>query len=81
MTQRAALPWWKNWRVMVLLWLVILGLGLLAYATWGWLAAVNRENRYGRLEADTAPPSPGSGPVSDPGPAPDPAAQERSDHP
>jgi hypothetical protein len=63
------------------LWLVILGLGLLAYATWGWLAAVNRENRYGRLEADTAPPSPGSGPVSDPDPAPGPAAQERSDHP
>jgi hypothetical protein len=63
------------------LWLVILGLGLLAYATWGWLAAVNRENRYGRLEADTAPPSPGSGPVSDPAPYPDPAAQERSDHP
>ena len=63
------------------LWLVILGLGLLAYATWGWLAAVNRENRYGRLEAETTPPSPGSGPVSDPGPSPDPAAQERTDHP
>ena len=63
------------------LWLVILGLGLLAYATWGWLAAVNRENRYGRLEAETAPPSPGSGPVSDPDPSPDPPAQERTDHP
>jgi len=25
-TQRAALPWWKDWKVMVLLWLVILGL-------------------------------------------------------
>jgi hypothetical protein len=55
------------------LWLVILGLGLLGYATWGWLAAVNRENRYGRLEAATEPPSPQSGPVSDPNPVPGPA--------
>ena len=44
------------------LWLVILGLGLLAYAAWGWLAAVNRENRFGRVQADTAAPSPQSGP-------------------
>ena len=55
------------------LWLVILGLGLLVYASWGWLAAVNRENRYGRLEADTEAPSPQSGPVSDPDPYPNPA--------
>jgi hypothetical protein len=55
------------------LWLVILGLGLLAYAAWGWLAAVNRENRYGRIQADTRPPSPQSGPTSDPNPQPDPA--------
>ena len=59
------------------LWLVILGLGLLLYAAWGWLAAVNRENRYGRVQADTEAPSPQSGPVSDPDPHPDPA--ERSD--
>ena len=55
------------------LWLVILGLGLLAYAAWGWLAAVNRENRYGRVQASTAAPSPQSGPVSDPNPHPDPS--------
>ena len=48
------------------LWLVILGLGLIVYAAWGWLAAVNRENRYGRIQADTEAPSPQSGPVSDP---------------
>jgi hypothetical protein len=54
------------------LWLVILGLGLLGYATWGWLAAVNRENRYGRIQAETTPPSPQSGPTSDPRPSPDP---------
>jgi Cytochrome c oxidase subunit IV len=55
------------------LWLVILGLGLAGYAAWGWLAAVNREHRYGRLEAETEPPSPAAGPVSDPRPYPDPA--------
>ena len=54
------------------LWLVILGLGLLGYAAWGWLAAVNREHRYGRLEADTEAPSPAAGPVSDPNPYPNP---------
>ena len=54
------------------LWLVILGLGLLGYAVWGWLAAVNREHRYGRLEAGTEPPSPAAGPVGDPRPYPDP---------
>jgi hypothetical protein len=45
------------------LWLVILGLGLMVYAGWGWLAAVNRENRYGRVESDTEPASPQSGPA------------------
>ena len=58
------------------LWLVILGLGLLGYAAWGWLAAVNRENRYGRIQASTRAPSPQSGPVSDPRPQPDPAEAE-----
>jgi hypothetical protein len=58
------------------LWLVILGLGLLVYAAWGWLAAVNRENRFGRLEADTEAPSPQSGPVSDPNPQPNPADRQ-----
>jgi hypothetical protein len=61
------------------LWLVILGLGLLGYATWGWLAAVNRENRYGRLQAATEAPSPQSGPVSDPDPHPDPSEPDRSE--
>ena len=55
------------------LWLVILGLGLAGYAAWGWLAVATREHRYGRLEADTEPPSPAAGPVSDPRPYPDPA--------
>jgi hypothetical protein len=59
------------------LWLVILGLGLLGYAAWGWLAAVNREHRYGRLQADTEAPSPAAGPVSDPHPYPNPAADEQ----
>jgi hypothetical protein len=57
------------------LWLVILGLGLIVYAAWGWLAAVNRENRYGRIQADTEAPSPQSGPVSDPDPHPSAAGQ------
>jgi hypothetical protein len=57
------------------LWLVILGLGLIAYAAWGWLAVVNRENRYGRIQATTGSPSPQAGPVSDPNPQPDPTAE------
>jgi hypothetical protein len=61
------------------LWLVILGIGLLVYAAWGWLAAVNRENRYGRVQAGTEAPSPQSGPVSDPDPHPNPAADRSSD--
>ena len=60
------------------LWLVILGLGLIVYAAWGWLAAVNRENRYGRIQADTQAPSPQSGPVSDPDPHPSAAGQPES---
>jgi hypothetical protein len=48
------------------LWLVLLGRGRIAYAAWGWLAVGNRENRYGRLQADTPPPSPQAGPSSDP---------------
>ena len=60
------------------LWLVILGLGLILYAAWGWLAAVNRENRYGRIQADTQAPSPQSGPASDPSPHPDPAGRPDS---
>jgi hypothetical protein len=60
------------------LWLVILGLGLIVYAAWGWLAAVNRENRYGRIQADTQAPSPQSGPVSDPDPHPSAAGQPDS---
>jgi len=58
------------------LWLVILGIGLLGYAAWGWLAAVNRENRYGRIQTDTQAPSPQSGPVSDPNPYPNPPEQD-----
>ena len=60
------------------LWLVILGLGLIVYAAWGWLAAVNRENRYGRIQADTKAPSPQSGTVSDPDPHPSTAGQPDS---
>ena len=63
------------------LWLVILGLGLLAYAVWGWLAAVNREIRYGRIQAGTSPPSPQPGPASDPNPQPDPAEQAKPSDP
>ena len=61
------------------LWLVILGLGLLGYAAWGWLAAVNREHRYGRVEADTEPPAPNVGPMSDPEPYPEPNRTDRPD--
>jgi hypothetical protein len=32
------------------LWLVILGLGVALYSGWGWIAAIMRENRYGRIE-------------------------------
>jgi hypothetical protein len=40
------------------LWLIVLGGGIAAYGVWGWLAAINRENRYGRIQAqpDPAPP-------------------------
>jgi len=45
------------------LWLVVLGVGVTAYAAWGWLGAVNRENRYGRVQADTEPSSPAAAPA------------------
>jgi Cytochrome c oxidase subunit IV len=44
------------------LWLVVLGAGICAYATWGWLATVNRENRYGRVMAEQEEPAAGSDP-------------------
>ena len=34
------------------LWLLLAGGALIGLGLWGWTAAVNRENRYGRLEAD-----------------------------
>jgi hypothetical protein len=41
------------------LWLVVLGGAVAAYSAWGWLAAINRETRYGRLRPDVAdPPDP-----------------------
>jgi Cytochrome c oxidase subunit IV len=47
------------------LWLIVLGLGVAAYGTWGWLAAINRENRYGRIQAEQ-PPAPAANPEPDP---------------
>jgi Cytochrome c oxidase subunit IV len=44
------------------LWLIVLGGGIAAYGTWGWLAAINRENRYGRIQAEQPPANPGPGP-------------------
>jgi Cytochrome c oxidase subunit IV len=43
------------------LWLLLLGVVLVAAGLWGWTAAVNRENRYGRLEPDRREHDPGSG--------------------
>jgi hypothetical protein len=40
------------------LWLIVLGGGIVAYGTWGWLAAINRENRYGRIQAEHNPGAP-----------------------
>jgi hypothetical protein len=34
------------------LWLLLVGAVLVATGLWGWIAAVNRETRYGRIEAD-----------------------------
>jgi Cytochrome c oxidase subunit IV len=34
------------------LWLLLLGGTLIGTGLWGWVAAVNRENRYGRLRAE-----------------------------
>ncbi|HEX6674674.1 MAG TPA: cytochrome c oxidase subunit 4, partial [Actinomycetes bacterium] len=42
------------------LWLLLLGLVLVAASLWGWVAAVNRENRYGRLEPDRGEHDPGA---------------------
>jgi hypothetical protein len=55
------------------LWLIVLGGGVAAYATWGWLAAVNRENRYGRIQAEHNP-----APPAEPAHNPE-APPERSD--
>jgi Cytochrome c oxidase subunit IV len=43
------------------LWLLLLGVVLVAASVWGWVAAVNRENRYGRLEPDRREHDPGAG--------------------
>jgi hypothetical protein len=40
------------------LWLIVLGGGIAAYGTWGWLAAINRENRYGRIQVEPPPANP-----------------------
>jgi cytochrome c oxidase subunit IV len=37
------------------LWLVILGLGVALYSGWGWIAAIMRETRYGRVEPPEEP--------------------------
>jgi hypothetical protein len=55
------------------LWLIVLGAGIAAYATWGWLAAINRENRYGRIQAEHNPAPPAHHPEAPP------ARPERSD--
>ena len=43
------------------LWLLLLGGVLVGASLWGWIAAVNRENRYGRLEPDRREHDPGPG--------------------
>ncbi len=35
------------------LWLIVLGLGVVAVSLGGWLAAINRENLYGRVLKDS----------------------------
>jgi hypothetical protein len=39
------------------LWLLLLGGALIGAGLWGWIEAVNRENRYGRLAADRRAPA------------------------
>jgi hypothetical protein len=58
------------------LWLMVLGGGVVAYAIWGWLAAVNRENRYGRIQAEHNPAPPAEAARNPEAPAEPP---ERSD--
>jgi hypothetical protein len=43
------------------LWLLLLGGVLVGAGLWGWVAAVNREQRYGRLEPDRGEHDPGPG--------------------
>jgi hypothetical protein len=43
------------------LWLLLVGATLVGASLWGWTAAVNRENRYGRLEPDRHEDEPGPG--------------------
>ena len=43
------------------LWLLLVGVVLVGASLWGWTAAVNRENRYGRLEPDRHEDRPGHG--------------------
>jgi hypothetical protein len=50
------------------LWLIVLGLGVAAYGVWGWLAAINRENRLGRIQAELNP-EPAAADPPPPGPA------------
>jgi Cytochrome c oxidase subunit IV len=47
------------------LWLVILGLGVALYSGWGWIAAITRETRYGRIEPTDQPRQPEPAPGSD----------------
>jgi hypothetical protein len=37
------------------LWLVIVGLGIALYSGWGWVAAIEREARYGHVEPTDRP--------------------------
>jgi hypothetical protein len=37
------------------LWLLLVGVVMVGVGVWGWTATVNRENRYGRIQADRSP--------------------------
>lgn len=43
------------------LWLLLTGAVVVGVSLWGWTAAVNRENRYGRVERDRHEPDAGPG--------------------